>query len=56
MKTHTYNEIANSWSLWIEYVDPGAIGTEAEFNAMTVAERLAFIETCFGPEKAEETR
>lgn len=47
----TYSEIASNWELWQEYVDPGAEGTEAEFDAMTSDERRALIVACFGEEQ-----
>lgn len=41
-------QIANSWPLWQEYMDAGATMTEAEFEALTVAERIELLESCFG--------
>ncbi len=50
MSNATYTEIADSFALWAEYVDPSATMTEAEFDAMDVDDRMAIIETCFGAE------
>ena len=52
--THTYAEIANDYSLWEEFVDISGFTSRAEFNAMTEAEKVAFIEKCFGPESEQE--
>ena len=49
--THTYAEIATTHSLWAEYADPSGHTSEAEFNAMTEAEKIAFLQECFGPEE-----
>ena len=38
--------IASSWKLWCEYVDTGAIGTEEEFEAMPLDDRLALMADC----------
>ena len=38
----TRTEIANSYALWVEYVDPQEHGTEAEFDAMTIEEKVEF--------------
>lgn len=48
MKKPTSLEIANSYALWMEYVDPSGIDSESAFNAMTIAERLEVIQSCFG--------
>ena len=39
--------LANNFELWGEYVDPDATMTEAEFDAMTEAEKIALIEEVF---------
>ena len=51
IKHPTTAEIAASYELWMEYVDPGGQGTEEQFDAMTIDARIAFIEACFGPEE-----
>ena len=52
MSKHTMNgptceKIASSFHLWGEYIDPMATMTEAEFDAMTVEERVAQIHETF---------
>ena len=49
-RTHTYAEIANSWTLWREYVDLDAAMTIEEFDAMNTADRIAAQIEAFGPE------
>jgi hypothetical protein len=50
MKSPSYTQIANSFAIWREYVDPSNVGTEAEFRSQTEAEKIAFLTQCFGPE------
>lgn len=47
---HTYEQIAEQYSLWIEYVDPNAEMTEEEFNAMSTEEKVALQVEAFGEE------
>ena len=47
----TYSQIAQSFDLWIDYVDPLDTMTCDEFDAMPFADRVALIETIFGPEQ-----
>ena len=47
MNTHTNTDIATSWILWQQYVDTAATMTDVEFDAMTISERIAMIESCF---------
>jgi hypothetical protein len=49
----TYRVIAENYALWQKSVDPGAFGTREEFDAMSIEERIEFIEKCFGPESEE---
>ena len=49
----TNEEIARDWNLWIEYVDPDATMTREEFDAMSIEERLEFMEQC-GMENVDE--
>ena len=49
MRTITYEEIAESFELWGEYVDPSGCDTETDFNRMTVEEKIAIQVHCFGP-------
>lgn len=50
MSTHTYEQCATNWILWQEYVDTNATMTREEFDAMTVAEKIAVQVEAFGPE------
>lgn len=52
--TYTYSEIANSYSLWMEYADPSGHDTEAAFNAKSEQEKIQFLVACFGPEEEKE--
>jgi len=53
---YTYREIAESWDLWKEAVDPGANMTEADFDDMSIEERVLHMVACFGaPEEAYVT-
>lgn len=54
MSTPTYEEIAKSFELWREYVDPSGHDTEEKFNAMDVEAKIAFQVRCFGPEEDSE--
>jgi len=45
-----YEKIAADFSLWAEYIDPGATMTREEFDRMSHNERVAFIRENFGPE------
>lgn len=35
---------ASDWDTWLEYIDPNATTTKAEFDAMTLEERLAIVD------------
>ena len=48
--TYTNEQIAASWDLWREYIDPDATISRAEFDAASIDERLRLIEHIFGPE------
>lgn len=50
MGRYTYAEIASDYNLWREYVDPDGELSEAEFDALSLAETLKIMEECFGPE------
>ena len=41
-------KIANSWNLWREYMDTNGEMTEADFDALTSAERVTMVNDCFG--------
>jgi hypothetical protein len=53
MSSPTYSEIAGSFGLWEEYVDPSGHMTEEQFDEMTLSERMDFIVGCFGREEAQ---
>jgi hypothetical protein len=55
MENPTYNDIATNFRLWEEYVDPHATMTEAEFDDLTVEQRIAMMVECFGLEGADLT-
>ena len=52
-RTYTYAEIAADYRLWIEYVDPAGVDTEAAFEAMSVEQRVAIMVEMFGTESTE---
>jgi hypothetical protein len=47
---YSNEEIASNYSLWLEYVDPDGLTSEAEFNAQSLEEKIVFIVACFGNE------
>lgn len=50
-RAHTYAEIANSFELWQEFVDPYGTTSRGEFDAMSHADRVAAQAEAFGPEE-----
>jgi hypothetical protein len=52
MNTYTYEDIAGSFELWAEFVDPSATMTEAQFDDMSITDRIALIVSMFGDEVA----
>ena len=54
MTRYSYDDIARDLNLWGVYVDPHGLMTEAEFNSMSLEERIALLQKLFGPEQAEE--
>jgi hypothetical protein len=50
MKTHTYKQIADDWTLWCDYADPDASMTRAEFDALNTQERINILIEAFGKE------
>jgi hypothetical protein len=44
---YTAEQIASSYDLWIEYVDPSGVDTQESFEAMSVQERIEIINACF---------
>ena len=51
MASPTYAQIASSFNLWGEYVDPDATTSEGEFDAMSHADRMALMVEAFGPDR-----
>ena len=49
-RAHTYAEIASSFELWQEYVDPENTMSREEFDAMSHADRVTAQVEAFGPE------
>lgn len=49
-QNHTYFEIANDYGLWQQFVDADAAMTEAEFNSLSVDEKILLQVEAFGPE------
>jgi hypothetical protein len=54
---HTNYEIAQSWNLWCDYVDPKKFLTEDEWAALDLDARLSLMRDCgFDPCVADEIR
>lgn len=54
MSSHTMEEIAASYALWMDYFDTSGIDSREEFEARPMAERLEMIADCgFAPENCE---
>jgi len=53
-KHYTMAEIATNYELWVEFVDPNATMTEAEFDELSTAEKIAMQREMFPYEAAEE--
>lgn len=47
-------QIAVSWELWKEYMDPKAEDTRERFESLTIEQRLAELERCFGPDEPKQ--
>jgi hypothetical protein len=50
----TYEQTANDFQLWMEYVDPHATMTKEEFEQMSIAEKVAMQVEIWGEEESEE--
>lgn len=46
--TYTNKQVAESFELWQEYVDPDGLWTQEQFDATPVEKREAMIEDVFG--------
>jgi hypothetical protein len=44
----TYQEIANDYDLWGEYVDPSGLHSRTDFDAMSAEEKIQFQVDRFG--------
>jgi hypothetical protein len=44
----TRDEIARSYDLWEQYVDPSHTMTEAEFSALSIKQRMEIMAETFG--------
>ncbi|MDP5916574.1 hypothetical protein P3863_05740 [Pseudomonas aeruginosa] len=47
---YTYEQIAENFALWGEFVDPNAEMTEEEFNSLSTEEKVAMQVEAFGME------
>jgi hypothetical protein len=54
MTSPTYHELANSFALWQEYVDPDATISKDEFDAMGYEDRMKLLVEAYGPEDDQE--
>lgn len=54
MKKPSYADVAESFSLWCDYVDPMATMTKEEFDAMTIDQKVKMQEDIWGEEETEE--
>jgi hypothetical protein len=52
MKSPTYEEIASSYPLWLEFCDIDGHDTKEWFDKTDVQEKVEFLIHCFGEEKA----
>lgn len=50
MNSPTYQQIATDYRLWLEYNDPQRTTSEGEFEAMSVAEKVALLVAAHGAE------
>ena len=51
MQSPTYQQIAESFRLWQEYADRDGTMTEAEFDALTVEQRIEILTQAFGADE-----
>jgi len=51
MSKHTYEQTAEDYELWCEYVDPEGTMTEAEFDELSTEEKIQIQIKCFGKEE-----
>lgn len=53
-KNYTYEQIAQNFGLWGEYVDPHAEMTEEEFDGLSIEEKISLQTEMFGPDETSE--
>jgi hypothetical protein len=56
MNKPTYSEIASSFALWQQYVDPQGLDTEEAFNSQSVKSKISCLKVRFGPDIAKIVR
>jgi hypothetical protein len=49
-RCYSYNEIAQDFTLWQEYVDTDGVTSKDEFDAMTIVQKVQIQIDTFGPE------
>lgn len=54
MSEPTYEQVAESYDLWGEYVDPHAAMTEEQFNQMTTEKKVEVQVEIWGEEEESE--
>jgi len=50
----SYAELSTNWHLWCEYVNPSGAQSRAEWDALSVEERIALCVACFGEEENDD--
>ena len=50
---YSYRDIANSFGLWSEYIDPIGLDSRETFDNKSEREKIGIIEECFGKEESE---
>ena len=53
-KQYSYEQIAQDYELWAEYVDPNATMTEEEFDELSTEEKVKMQEQMFGKEEVQQ--
>lgn len=52
---HTYEKIALDYRLWQEFVDPHNTMTQAEFDALTIKQKIEIQVATFGIDQTDNT-
>lgn len=52
-KNYSYEQIAEDFELWGEYVDPNATMTEQEFDELSTDDKVKMQEEMFGKDESE---